>query len=264
MKLQIHQISLAYDDAGHGTPVLFIHGYPLNRHIWQPQLEGLSGIARIIAPDLRGHGESQATSGEYSMELLADDCAALLDSLSITQKVILCGLSMGGYVTFAFLRKYASRLGGLILTATRAAADSEAAKANRNNVLVQAQTEGAEKIVEDMLPKMFSPQTLSTNPALVDKVRRIMQSTSLDGIQGDLMGMKNRPDSTPLLSQINIPTLLVFGAEDQIIPVDEAQAMHSSIAGSRLEIIASAGHLLNLEQPQKFNIILDRFLRENF
>lgn len=264
MKLNINGISLAFDDTGNGIPVLFIHGYPLSRKIWQPQLEGLSDIARMIAPDLRGHGESQATDGEYSMELLANDCAALLDAISVTQKVVLCGLSMGGYVTFAFLRKYASRIAGLILTATRALPDSEIAMVNRDKALAQVQTEGETKIIEDMLPKLFSPKTIPGNPALIEKVRKIMHSTSLEGIKGDLLGMKSRLDSTPLLSQINIPTLLLFGAEDQIIPLDEAQSMHSAIAGSRLEIIPNAGHLLNLEQPQKFNEIMRRFLLEEF
>lgn len=260
MKLNINGISLALDDSGSGIPVMFIHGYPLSREIWQLQLAGLSDIAHVIAPDLRGHGESQATNGEYSMELLANDCAALLDAIPVTQKVVLCGLSMGGYIAFAFLRKFASRLAGLILTATRALPDSEKARGNREKALAQVKTEGINKIIEDMLPKLFSPATLSDNSILLNQVRQIMQSTALEGFKGDLLGMKNRPDSTPLLSQINIPTLLVFGEQDQIIPLDEARAMHAAIPGSRLEIIADAGHLLNLEQPQKFNEILRRFI----
>ncbi len=260
MKLQINDISMSFDDRGDGIPVLFIHGYPLNRKIWQPQIEGLSDIARLIAPDLRGHAESQATDGEYSMDLLAKDCAALLDAIPVTRKVVVCGLSMGGYVTFAFLREQASRLAGLILTATRAAPDSEMGKANREITIAQAQNEGISNTIESMLPKLLSPKSMSGNPALVAQLRKIMQSISLKGLKGDLLGMKNRPDSTSLLSQINIPTLLVFGADDQIIPLDEAKTMHSAISGSRLEVIADAGHLPNLEQPQKFNEILRNFL----
>jgi 3-oxoadipate enol-lactonase len=260
MKRQINNISLTYDDCGDGIPVLFIHGYPLNRKIWVSQIEGLSDIARTIAPDLRGHGESQAIGGEYSMALLADDCAALLDALSINQKVILCGLSMGGYVAFAFFRKYAARLAGLILTGTRAAPDSETGKANREKAIAQVNEEGVANIIESMLPKLLSPQSFSGNPALVENLRQIMQSVSPEGFIGDLQGMKNRPDSTPWLSQIDVPTLLVFGAQDQIIPLDEARLMHSLIPGSRLEIIPNAGHLPNLEQPQTFNEILRNFL----
>ncbi len=125
------------------------------------------------------------------------------------------------------------------------------------------QNEGATKIVEDMLPKLFAPEIMTGNPRLVDKVRRIMLSTSLEGIKGDLSGMKNRPDSTPLLSQIKIPTLLIFGAQDQIIPLDEAKAMQASIGGSRLEIITNAGHLLNMEQPKVFNEIIRQFVMED-
>ncbi len=253
---------MAYDDRGEGIPVLFIHGYPLNRRMWQPQLEGLSEFARILTLDLRGHGESQSTGGEYSMELLADDCAAFLDALLMTQKIILCGLSMGGYVAFAFLRKYASRLSGLILTATRAAPDSESAKANRTKAIEQVQNEGTVNIIEGMLPRLLSPKSISDNPALVDNIHRIMLSVSPQGYKGDLQGMKNRPDSTPLLPQIDIPTLLVFGADDQIIPIDEARSMHAMIPGSRLEIVAHAGHLPNLEQPQIFNDILRSFISQ--
>jgi 3-oxoadipate enol-lactonase len=260
MNLKVNNISIAYDDRGDGIPVLFIHGYPLNRAMWQPQIEGLSDIARVIALDLRGHGESQTARGEYSMELLADDCAALLDSIPITQKVILCGHSMGGYIAFAFLRKYAERLAGLILTTTRASPESEAGKVNRDKAIAQVQNEGVAKIIENMLPKLLSPESLSGNPILVGNIRRIMQSVSLEGYIGDLQGMKNRPDSTPLLSKIYFPTLLVFGADDQIIPLDEARSMQAMIPGSRLEIVAHAGHLPNLEQPQLFNDILRSFI----
>ena len=264
MKIKVQDITMFYEDCGQGLPILFIHGYPLNHKIWQPQIDGLSDIARIIAPDLRGHGESQATQGEYSMDLLADDCAALLDVIPISQKIVLCGLSMGGYVSLAFLRKYASRLAGLILTATRAAADSSDAKENRLKSINKVKNEGIEPIITGMLPNLLSPHTLSSNPALVAQVREIMQSVSPQGYIGDLMGMKNRPDSTPLLPKIDIPTLLIFGDEDQIIPLEEAKSMHSLIPASQLAIIPGAAHLLQLEKPTEFNDIVRNFIIKNF
>ncbi|NMC13886.1 MAG: alpha/beta fold hydrolase [Chloroflexi bacterium] len=260
MKIKVRDITMFYEDHGQGIPVLFVHGYPLNQKIWQPQIEGLSDIVRIITPDLRGHGESQASEREYSMDLFAEDCAALLDAIPITQKIVLCGLSMGGYVSFAFLRKYSSRLAGLILTATRASPDSETVKQNREKAITQVQSEGVNKVIDNMLPKLLSPLSMAHNPALVNQVREIMQSVSSQGYIGDLTGMKNRPDSTPLLPTINIPTLLIFGDQDEIISIDEAKRLDSLIPDSRLEIINGAGHLLNLEKPEEFNTIVRDFL----
>jgi 3-oxoadipate enol-lactonase len=252
---------MAYSDAGQGLPVLFVHGYPLNRALWQPQVEGLSEFARVIAPDLRGHGDSQAVPGPYSMELFAGDLNALLDALGIVQKIILCGLSMGGYVAFAFYRKYPQRLAGLVLTATRAAAYSPEARAGRDQAAAVAQEQGVPAIVEGMLPRLLSPKTYEKRPELVEKARSIMMHTSLEGILGDLAGLKNRSDSTPTLAQIHIPTLLLPGVDDRIVPLAEALAMHAGIAGSTLTAIPDAGHLPNLENPAAFNLALGEFLQ---
>jgi pimeloyl-ACP methyl ester carboxylesterase len=251
---------MAYTDVGRGTPLLFIHGYPLNRHLWEPQVEGLSQEARILAPDLRGHGESQVIPGHYSMEMFADDLNAFLDALSITQPVVVCGLSMGGYVALAFLRKYTTRMAGLILTATRATADSPEARIGRDQAVAMAKEKGVSAIAETMLPKMLSPKTYERKPELVDRVRAIMNHTSLEGVLGDLNGLKQRIDSTPTLSHIKLPTLILAGADDQIIPLKEAQSMQASIPGARLVVIPDTGHLLNLEDPAAFNLAISDFL----
>ena len=258
--IKLHDFSMAYSENGEGQPLLFVHGYPLNRRMWQPQIDGLADMARVIAPDLRGHGDSQAVPGPYSMDLLADDLNALLDALHISQTVYLCGLSMGGYVAFAFYRRYAQRLAGLILAATRAAADSAQARASREQAAQTARQQGVAAIVEGMAAKMLSPQTVEQRPALAVQVKEIMLRTSLEGVLGDLEGMKERPDSTPTLSQITIPTLVIHGADDQIIPLAEAQAMQAAIPNARMEIIAGAGHLLNLEQAETFNAAVRGFV----
>jgi 3-oxoadipate enol-lactonase len=260
MLVQLPGLTLVYSDVGLGIPLLFIHGYPLNRQLWQPQVEGLGKEARVLAPDLRGHGESQAVSGPYSMETFADDLNAFLDALSITQPVVVCGLSMGGYVAFAFFRKFASRMAGLILTATRATADSPEARNGRDQAIVMASKKGVAAIAETMLPKMLSPKTYERKPELVDRVRTIMNHTSIEGVLGDLISMKERPDSTPLLSQIRLPTLILAGADDQIIPLKETQSMQASIPEARLVVIPGTGHLLNLENPEAFNQAVRDFL----
>ena len=258
--IKLHDFSMAYSENGEGRPLLFVHGYPLNRRMWQPQIDGLADMARVIAPDLRGHGDSQAVPGPYSMDLLADDLNALLDALHISQTVYLCGLSMGGYVAFAFYRRYAQRLAGLILAATRAAADSAQARASREQAAQTARQQGVAAIVEGMAAKMLSPQTAEQRPALAAQVKEIMLRTSLEGVLGDLEGMKERPDSTPTLSQITIPTLVIHGADDQIIPLAEAQAMQAAIPNAQMEVISGAGHLLNLEQAETFNAAVRGFV----
>jgi pimeloyl-ACP methyl ester carboxylesterase len=157
-------------------------------------------------------------------------------------------------------RRYLERIRGLVLAATRAGADSPEGKANRDKAITQAEEEGAAAIASAMLPKMMSPKTYQSNPDLVNQVENIMTDTSVQGIIGALEGMKSRPDSTPLLAEIDVPTLIVHGEEDQLIPPQEAQNMHTAIADSTVYLIPNAGHLLNLEQPERFNQVVKEFI----
>ncbi len=260
MKIQINGYEMNYRASGQGWPVLLIHGYPLNSRLWQPQLDGLAGAARLIAPDLRGHGNSQTVPGPYSMDLLADDCAALLDALHIHEPVVVDGLSMGGYIAMAFARRHPERLAGLVLTATRAGADSEAGKAGRDQAAAQARQQGVGAIVEAMLPKLLAPDNFQNRPDLVAEARAIMSNTSLEGVLGDLAGMKARPDSTESLKQVRVPTRIILGAEDQIIPQAEGRAMLSALPDAGMDVVPGAGHLVNLEQPEAYNELLRDFV----
>jgi 3-oxoadipate enol-lactonase len=260
MRINSNNLSLDYSDNGNEIPLLLIHGYPLTQALWGPQITGLADVARVLAPDLRGHGGSDLGPGSYSMSVLADDCRAFLDTLGITRPVVLGGLSMGGYVVFEFYRKYPQRIAGLILAATRAGADSPEAKANRDKAATTAREKGVGAIVETMLPKMLSQKSSQTRPELVTRVREMMASTSLAAVVGDLTAMRDRTDSTSTLAQIEKPTLILHGADDQLIPPAEAQAMGAAIPNARLEILTEAGHLLNLEQPEAFNEAVRTFL----
>jgi pimeloyl-ACP methyl ester carboxylesterase len=262
MQIQVNNFSMAYSDQGRGTPIVLLHGYPLNHHIFDPQLDELSQQARIITPDLRGHGGSQAVPGPYSMDLLAQDVAALLDQLRISEPVILGGLSMGGYVTFAFYRLYPERVKGLILTATRAAADTHQTREARHHAAETARRQGVAAIAQSMLPKLMSPHSMETRPELVESVQAIMNVTSLEGVLGDLAAMAARPDSTPTLPTIRVPTLVVHGAQDSLIPLSEAQAMQQAIPNAHLEVIAKAGHLPTLETPAIYNLALLQYLKQ--
>lgn len=262
MQIELKDFTMSYEDAGDGLPVVFIHGYPLGRWMWAPQIAGLADAARVIAPDLRGHGDSSATAGEYTMDLLADDIHAMLDILAIKKPVVLCGLSMGGYVALAFCRRYPQRVAGLVMAASRASADAPETRANRDKTMALAKEKGLPAIVEQMLPKMMAPQTYQTKPELVERVRLIMEAVSLDGVLGDQAGMKNRPDSLPTLAAFDKPLLIIQGEEDQFAPREVAEAMKNAAPQARMALIPAAGHLPNLEQPELFNQVLREFLKQ--
>jgi len=263
MRTAVNGFQMAYSASGAGHPILFVHGYPLNRQIWKPQSDNLADFVYMIAPDLRGHGDSEPVPGPYSMDLLAEDLNALLDVLEIRQKVILCGLSMGGYVALAFWRKYANRLRALILTATRAAPDSPEAQADRDQAAAAVRKGGSELVIAGMLPRLLAPETLRKNPALGEQIGAIMRSTSQAGILGDLAGMRDRLDSRPDLPNIDLPTLVLHGQEDQIVPIQEARDMYAALPNARLHLIPRAGHLLNMEQPALFNAAIRSFITSN-
>jgi 3-oxoadipate enol-lactonase len=261
MKTRIRDFEMAYDDTGgEGTPLLLIHGFPLDRTMWAPQLHALAPAARVIAPDLRGSGESALPPGRVTMETYAEDLRGLLDALGIPRAVV-AGLSMGGYIAFAFYRLFAERVRALILTDTRPQPDSSEGKKGRDENAALARDKGAGAIADRMLPKMLTPQTLAQRPELAAAVRALMARQPVPGIVAALMAMKDRPDSTPTLAQISVPTLVVGGAEDTLTPPKDAQAMSDAIRGARLVTIPGAAHLSNYEQPEAFNRAVAEFLK---
>lgn len=261
MRVRLRDLTLAYVDRGKGPPVLLIHGYPLNNRLWEPQFNSLTNNARLLAPDLRGFGESEVVPGPYSMDLLAKDCHDLLERIVVRRPVVVAGLSMGGYIAFAFYRNYPAKVSGLVLAATRAGPDSQEAKAQRDKAIELVQEKGVSAIAESMIYKMMSPKTYEENPELVAFVRRMMESNSVEGITGALQAMKGRPDSSPTLGQIAKPTLILHGVDDQLIPIKEAEMMRDQIITSQLMAIPNAGHLLNLEQPGLFNGAISDFVK---
>ncbi len=250
--------ALGYDDVGQGVPVLFRHGFPHNRSLWSPQLGALAAPARTVSMDLRGFGESDAGERE-GVDGYADDAAALLDALGIDRAVI-AGLSMGGYATFAFWRRHRDRVRALVLSDTRAGADTDAARASRREMQALAEDRGSMAVANQMIGGMVGKTTREKNPELVDELHRMMSLAPVRGIGDALDALMTRPDSTATLATIDVPTLIVVGDEDVLTPVKESRAMHLAIAGSRLEVIAGAGHVSNAERPAAFNHVLSEFL----
>jgi 3-oxoadipate enol-lactonase len=251
---------MSFEDSCDRVPVLLIHGYPLSNMLWDPQIADLSDVARLIAPDLRGHGMTDATEPPYTMKLFAEDCAALLDQLGLTGPIVVAGLSMGGYIALEFCRRFPERVSGLILASTRAGADSDEAKKSRDQAAGVAIAEGTPAIADSMLPKLLAKENYTEQPELVEFVFDMMLETSEDGIVGALAAMRDRPDSTPDLPGLEIPTLILHGADDQLIPVAEAEAMAAVMPSAKLVIVPDAGHLPNLEQPDFFNDAVREFL----
>lgn len=258
----INNLNIAYTDSGIGRPVVLIHGYPFNRSLWNEQVEALSSTCRILAPDLRGFGESDAAA-TATMNEMAQDVAQLMDRLEITQAAI-GGLSMGGYVALAFYKQFPSRVRALVLADTRAQADTEESKQTREQQAKKALDEGMAGIADSMLSKLLTPETVSKRPEVVKRVRDMMLKTKPEGAAAALRGMAERDDQTDLLPRIAVPSLILVGAEDAITPVADSEKMHQAIAGSRLVVLENAGHVSNLERTEQFNDALVGFLNESY
>ncbi len=250
--------TIGYDDVGSGTPVLFLHGFPHNRSLWSAQLGALAAPARTISMDLRGFGESGAGAHD-GVDGYADDAAALLDVLGI-ERAVVAGLSMGGYATFAFWRRHRARIRALVLCDTRATPDSDAQRAARREMQALVVERGSMAVANQMITGMVGKTTRAKHPELADELHRMVSLAPLEGVLGALDALMTRPDSTPTLATIDVPTLIVVGDEDALTPVADARAMHLAIAGSRLEVIAGAGHVSNMERPATFNHVLSEFL----
>lgn len=251
-------VEVGYDDVGGGTPVVLLHGFPHNRSLWAPQVTALFPFARCIVPDLRGFGESPARP-PYDMDRYADDVASLMDALGVRQAVI-AGISMGGYVAFALWRRHRARVRGLLLADTRAGADDEAGRQRRRELIEAARKGGSAAVADRTIEGMLGRRTRARAPGLVGSVHTMLAAAPAEGAIGALEAMIARPDSTPTLGTIDVPTLVVVGEDDVLTPPAEARALHAAIRGSRLEVIGGAGHLSNVERPAAFNQVTGEFL----
>ena len=258
---RVRGIEVAYDDTGGNGPALvLLHGFPFDRSSWSGQAEALGGEFRVVAPDLRGLGETPLGEGVVTMESMAEDVAALLVELSLGS-VVLGGLSMGGYVAFELFRKFPGRVRALVLADTRPQADTEEGRRAREENAQRALREDMGPIVESMLPKLLTAETRGRGGEVLERVRAMMLGTRPEGAAAALRAMAVRNDQTELLPSIKVPTLVVVGAEDSITPPADAQSMSAKIEGSRLVVIEGAGHLSNVERPEEFNRALVEFVR---
>lgn len=251
--------NITYFDTGSGHPLVLLHAFPLNKAMWQPQLNALASSARVLAPDLRGFGGSRGFDSSPSVEQMADDVASFLDALQIREPIVLGGLSMGGYVALAFARRYADRLRGLILADTKADPDDDMAKANRDKMIALVHKEGSRAVIDTMLPRLISADTVARRPAIAEEIGALA-SAQPAAIANALQALRDRPDATPGLAAITVPTLILVGQQDEATPPAKATAMAQAIRKAQLVVLPEAGHMSNLEQPERFNTAIRAFL----
>lgn len=253
-------ISLAYDEAGSGQAVLFIHGFPLNRQMWQPQIEALSSAGfRVIVPDLRGFGESATGESSGTMDAMADDLIRLLDQLQI-EKAAVAGMSMGGYVLLNLLSRYPQRLNAACFVVTRSDADDETGRAKRNHLITEIEAGRPQAVAEAFIPVLFAPDTTQTRPEMVEMVRSWIAATPEAGLIHGLQAIRDRVNSTPLLATLQIPTLVIGAEEDQAIPPEKSRDLATRIPAAKLSMLPAVGHMANLENAKHFNQVFIDFL----
>jgi len=258
VRYDVGGLTLAADVRGDGPALLLIHGFPLDRSLWAHQVATLSGWRRI-APDLRGFGASDLPAGGGKIETYADDMVRLLDCLHVRRAVV-AGLSMGGYVALDLVSRHADRVAGLVLVDTRADADTADGRAAREAMIKLAETEGARAVAERLLLRVLGRSTQQTQPHLVEQVREMMAGAPVQGIVAALGAMRDRADYTAILPEIDVPTMVIVGHEDEVTPPALARAMTDAIPSAAMTVIAAAGHLSPLEAPTAVSRLFSEFL----
>ncbi|MFA5974764.1 MAG: alpha/beta fold hydrolase [Elusimicrobiota bacterium] len=261
MGVRLNGLTFFYATQGHpsAVPLIFLHGFPFNHTMWQPQFDFLKKDCRVIAYDQRGHGQSETGNGPFTLEFLVDDFFALLDVLTIP-KAIVCGLSMGGYVALRAIERDPSRFQALVLCDTRSEADSNEAKIKRASQIKTIQKDGVSVFAEEFLKGLFAPESFRARPEVIDNVRQMIRKNSPLGICGTLLALASRTDTTPSLAAIQVPTLILVGEKDGMTPPSAAGAMQQQIRGSKMHMIPGAGHMSNLENPADFNRHVSEFV----
>lgn len=260
IKIFANNVAISYTDEGPDeAPVLiFIHGFPLNKSLWDKQVEVLKVNYRVIAYDIRGHGDSDAGNEDFSIELFVSDLLHFMDALKI-DKASLCGLSMGGYIVLNAIEKHPERFDALVLSDTHCIADSSETKEKRIKTIENIQEYDIEKYAEDSVEFFFVPESLITKADEIASVKKMILKTSRQSLYKTLLALYVREETCNILKKIKVPVLILVGDEDKITPPETAKFMHERIQNSTLHIVKHAGHLSNLENPEEFNDQLTTF-----
>jgi len=262
IKRTINDLTVSYNDEGpDGAPIIiFIHGFPFNKSMWNRQTEALKGDYRVISYDIRGFGDSDAGNSDFSIDLFVSDLLALMDTLKI-DKAMLCGLSMGGYIALNAIENYPERFSAVILADTNCVADSPEAKEKRMNTIENIKKNGVENYADESIKKLFAPESFTTKAAEIAAAKAMILKTPAESLYNTLQALTERQETCSKLDEIQVPVLILVGIEDVITPPDAAHFMNKKIKLSKLYIIGHAAHLSNMENPKEFNEQLLKFLK---
>jgi 3-oxoadipate enol-lactonase len=261
IRITINKLTVSYNDQGpdDGPVIIFIHGFPLNKSMWDIQMDALKDNYRVVAYDIRGHGSSDPGIDDFFIELFTNDLLRLMEKLGI-EKSILCGLSLGGYIALNAVLKYPDRFEGLILNDTQCIADTLEIKENRCMAIIRIMKKGVEEYADEIIKNLFAPESFTKKENAIAGVKEMIINTPKQSLCSTQHALAERKETCTRLPQINIPVLIMVGKEDKITPIAAAQQMHENIRDSKLKIIQHAGHVSNLENPAAFNLQLVKFL----
>ncbi|MEW4563693.1 alpha/beta fold hydrolase [Bremerella sp. JC770] len=247
--LQIGDTSFHVRVAGEGSPLVLVHGFPLDHHMYDDVFEPLAEQHQVIAIDLRGFGQSDGYREIVPMEMFADDIAAILDALEVTEQINFAGLSMGGYIAWQMWQRHRDRLSRLILLDTRAIADDEVQARARRMAAEAVLSAGMGDVPMNMLPKLLAESTISQKPDVASTLTEMILRQDPRGVAAAQRGMAQRPNVESWLSEITIPTLVISGQYDVISPPEEMKGFAAQIPGAQFVEIPDAGHMVPMESP---------------
>jgi 3-oxoadipate enol-lactonase len=263
LEITIEQLKVSYNDVGSmdNPAIVFIHGFPLNKSMWDRQLDALQDEFRVIAYDVRGHGSSDAGASDFSIDIFVSDLLSLMQALKV-EKPLLCGLSMGGYIALNAIENYPELFESIVLCATQCLADSPEAKAKRLLTMNKIQEKGVEVFADESLPKFFTKESVAAKTEEIALVREMIVNISAESLCNTIFALSSRHETCSKLVEINVPALIIVGKEDEITPVALSEFLHHEISGSSLKVIEGAAHLVNMEKPMAFNEQVKKFASE--
>ncbi len=260
LTLTVNNFDLSYDDVGEGSiPIIFLHGYPFDKTMWQPQLDFLKSSYRLIPCDIRGFGKSTDEESPLSIDMFGEDLILFMDKLNL-EKAIVCGLSMGGFIALNAQKRFPDRFEALVLCDTQCIADTPEVKAKRYKIVDEIEADGVADFNEGFIKSVFHKESITNKKELVEQLRSVVFANSKHIIMKGLVALAERSETCSTLNEITIPTLIICGREDVVTPLVQSEFMNATIKGSILHVIDNAGHVSNLEQPHIFNNHLLGFL----
>ena len=260
LMLNINNLNLSYDDVGEGNiPIILLHGFPFDKSMWAKQLDFFATTNRVIAIDIRGFGKSTDESTPLSIDLFSDDLMLFMNQMKIS-KAIICGLSMGGFIALNAQARFPDRFEAIILCDTQCIADTIEVKLNRYKTIDEIALNGTLNFNEAFIKKVFCKNSFTNKQEIVTQLRSVVMANPEQIIINGLKALAERSETCSTLPEINIPTLIICGREDEVTPLEQSEFLHTSIKASALHIIDDAGHVSNIEQPEEFNNEISKFL----